>query len=218
MARVIRFLFDYISPYAYLASTQVRTLGARHGCGAEAVPVLLAGLLGAAGTKGPAEIPVKRDYLFQDILRRARMLGVPVEVPATHPFKPLAALRATGCVAGAQRWRLVDALFDAAWVKAQRIDQADVVARVADALGMDGAALVQTAGLPESKDRLRETTDAAIAAGAFGVPTMLVDEQLFWGVDSLPLLERFLEGEDAVDAERIKAWRAVAPSATRSGA
>jgi 2-hydroxychromene-2-carboxylate isomerase len=216
MARTLRFLFDYVSPYAYLASTQIRALAARHGCQVEAVPVLFAGMLDATGSRGPAEVPLKREYMVRDIARLGRALGVPIEPPATHPFNPLAALRATGCVAdGAARWRLIDALYRAAWVDAQRIDQPACVQRIATEAGLDGAALLEQAGSPPSKDRLRHATEEAVAAGAFGVPAMIVDGELFWGVDSLPLLERFLAGENAVDAAYVERWRRVTPSATR---
>lgn len=216
MTSAIRFLFDYVSPYAYLASTQIRALARRHARDVEAAPVLFAPMLDTTGSRGPAEVPSKRAYMFKDVERLARMLGVPVEPPATHPFNPLTALRVTRCVpAGEDRWRVVDALYAATWVRGLRVDQPDVVARVASEAGADGAALLQRAASTEAKDGLRTATEEAIAAGVFGVPTMLVDGELFWGVDSLQLLERFLGGERAMDAERLERWRRVTPSATR---
>jgi 2-hydroxychromene-2-carboxylate isomerase len=216
MAAAIRFLFDYVSPYSYLASTQIRALAARHGREVEAVPVLFAAMLDASGARGPGEIPVRREYMFRDIERLARTLGVPLEPPATHPFNPLTALRVTACAqTGDPRWRLVDALFAAAWVRGLRIDEPDVVARVVGEAGADAKALLERAASSDAKDRLRSVTQDAIAAGAFGVPTMLVDGERFWGVDSLPLLERFLDGERVMDAERIERWRRLVPSATR---
>jgi 2-hydroxychromene-2-carboxylate isomerase len=86
---------------------------------------------------------------------------------------------------------------------------------VADMVGFDGAALVAAAAGPEAKQRLRANTDEALAAGVFGVPTVRVDGELFWGVDSLPHLDAFLGGEGALDAELVARWRAVLPSVTR---
>lgn len=213
----IRFLFDYVSPYAYLASTQVRALAARHGRTVEPVPVLFAGMLDATGGRGPAELPAKRDYLYRNVVWLSRALGVPIAPPATHPFNPLTALRVTGCVEDQDsRWRLIDALYRAAWVEAKRIDAQDVVAEVASRVGLDGAALVERAADDDAKARLRGATDAALAAGVFGVPTMLVEGELFWGVDSLPLLERFLAGERCASAAELEAWRRVEPSARRA--
>jgi 2-hydroxychromene-2-carboxylate isomerase len=216
MDTTMRFLFDYISPYSYLASTQIRAVAERHGRSVEAVPVLFAGLLDATGARGPAEIPAKREYTFRNVLRLARALHVAIEPPATHPFRPLTALRVTGCVADARlRWKLAEALFAATWVRGERVDEPSVVAQVASDVGFDGPALVEEAASAEAKARLRRATDDALAAGVFGVPTILVDGEMFWGLDSLPLLERFLLGQDAVDAVRIARWRRVEPSAER---
>lgn len=216
MPSPIRFLFDYVSPYAYLASTQIRSLGAAHGRAVDPVPVLFAGMLDATGARGPAEIPSKRVYTGRHVLRLASALGVPIDAPATHPFNPLAALRVTTAVDDRdERFRLVDALYRAAWVDGLRVDDAEVVAKVASRAGFDGAALVERASAPEVKSRLRAATDEAIAEGAFGVPTMIADGELFWGVDSLPLLERFLGGENPVDPARLAKWLAVTPSASR---
>jgi 2-hydroxychromene-2-carboxylate isomerase len=216
MADAIRFLFDYVSPYSYLASTQIRALAARHGRDVYAVPVLFAGILDATGALGPAEIPPKREYMFRDVVRLARALGVPIEPPASHPFNPLVALRATGCVDDpGDRWRLVEALYRSAWARGESVDQPPTVARIASDLGLDGAALVERATSSVGKERLRSATDVAIAAGAFGVPTILADGELFWGLDSLPLLERLLQGESPVEAAVVERWRRVKPSATR---
>jgi 2-hydroxychromene-2-carboxylate isomerase len=215
MARHLRFCFDYISPYAYLASTQLRELAARHDVEVELVPVLFAAMLASTGSRGPAEIPARQAYLVHDVTRLARALRVPLAPPATHPFNPLAALRATHAVDGEDRWRLVDALYRAAWVEARRVDDPQVVAAVGAEQGLDGAALLARAASDEVKAALRAATDAAIHQGAFGVPTMIVDDQLYWGVDSLPLLERYLAGDDVPDAAELARWRTVVPSATR---
>jgi 2-hydroxychromene-2-carboxylate isomerase len=219
MGETIQFLFDFVSPYSYLASTQIRGLVAQHGRSVEAVPVLFAGMLDATGNRGLAEIPAKRENMVWDVVRIARALGVRIEPPATHPFNPLTPLRVTGCIAEpSARWRLIDALYQAAWVESQRIDQPEVVARIADDVGQDGRALLEQAASTEAKARLRRATDEAIRAGAFGVPTMFVDGEMFWGVDSLPFLGTLLSGERTMDKATIARWRAVVPSAVRPGA
>jgi 2-hydroxychromene-2-carboxylate isomerase len=219
MSEPIRFLFDYVSPYSYLASTQIRAIAARHGRTVEAVPVLFAGMLDAIGNRGLAEIPAKLEYMRWDVVRIARPLGVRIEPPATHPFNPLTALRVTACVAEqAARWRLIDALYRGAWVAGQRVDQPEVVARIADEVGHDGRALVLQAASTEAKARVRQATEDAIRRGAFGVPTMFVEGEMYWGVDSLPYLDRLLSGEKTMDSEGIARWRAVVPSAVRRGA
>src|SRR5215475_4422211 len=112
------FYFDFISPYAFLGWKQIRLLAARVSREVEPVPVLFAALLGAHGTKGPAEVPAKRAYLFRDVARKAYRAGIPgMRPPPAHPFHPLAALRAASLPVSADtRARIVDALFDAAWI------------------------------------------------------------------------------------------------------
>ncbi len=215
MRRTIEFCFDYISPYSYLASTQIRAIAARHSVEVEPVPVLIAAMFATPGSLGPGEIPVRRRYMFHDIWRLAKALNVEIEPPATHPFNPLVPLRATYSVDGERRWKFIDALFRAAWVEGRRIDEAPIVAEIAKDLGFDADAMFAAAASDEVKGKLRSATADVVQRGGFGVPTMLVDDQLFWGVDSLPLLERYLEGKATPSVEEIARWSAVAPSVTR---
>jgi 2-hydroxychromene-2-carboxylate isomerase len=216
---VIRFCFDYISPYAYLAWTQIHAVAARHGAEVEPVPVLFAGLLEANGTKGPAEVPAKRAYVFKDCARTAHRLGVPLAPPPTHPFNPLAALRATSVdLPASDRRALVDALFAATWGGGAGVETPERVAAIASGIGLDGDALVAAAATPAIKDRLRRQTDEAIAAGAFGVPSMFVGGELFWGIDALPNLEQCMRGETPAALIDLGRWATLGASARRRGA
>jgi 2-hydroxychromene-2-carboxylate isomerase len=212
----MRFYFDYVSPYAYLAWTQIHALASRHGRDVEPVPVLLAGLLGAHGTVGPAEVPAKRRYLFRDIVRTGRRLGVPIAPPHAHPFNPLLALRVSSLPmpAGQQR-ALIDALYAATWSEGADVTDPARVARIARSVGLDGDAAIALASTPDAKERVRQRTDEAIAAGAFGVPSLVADGELFWGHDSLANLEAFLRGEGGIDDALGARWEAIPVAATR---
>jgi 2-hydroxychromene-2-carboxylate isomerase len=214
----IDFHFDYISPYAYLAWTQIHALAARHGRAVRPVPTLFAALLDHGKTKGPAEIPAKRVWVFKDTVRTARKLGVPFSPPPHHPFKPLLALRVSSLVDGEPQKRLIDGLYAATWGGGPGVEDPAVVARIATEAGLDGPALVQQAQSPEAKDKLRLATERAIAAGVFGVPTMVVDGELFWGLDAFGHLDTFLAGEDPLRPEDLARWAGTRPSATRPGA
>jgi 2-hydroxychromene-2-carboxylate isomerase len=210
----VLFYFDFISPYAYVASTQVHAIAARNGRRVELAPVLFAGMLDAHGTKGPAEVPAKRAYLFKDVYRKAHAYGLPpLVLPPSHPFNPLIALRVASLpMEDEKRKELVAALYSATWAEGTGVETAERVAEVAKRVGLDGEALVRAAQEPEAKERVRARTNEAIARGVFGVPTILVDDELFWGVDALPAVEAFLRGEDPVP--RDLAWDRPA-SATR---
>lgn len=205
--RVLRFSFDYISNNAYLAWVRLPELRERFGLRVEPLPVLFAGLLEANGQLGPAEVRPKALWMAKNTLRKAGMLGVRLRPPPFHPFNPLLPLRVSSLdLDDEAREALVSGLFRATWSDGLHVSDPEVVARVADAVGLDGAALVEQAGRPEIKQRLRQQTDAAIARGVFGVPTLEVEGELFWGYDDLPYLERFLAGEDTIDPEDAEYW------------
>jgi 2-hydroxychromene-2-carboxylate isomerase len=214
---MIELFFDFISPYSYLAFTQAKALGARVGREVEPKPVLLAGILNALGTKGPAEVPARRAYLMKDLLRAAHRAGVSIALPPTHPFNPLPALRVAALdLDPALRWRIVDALFTATWGGAGGIEGADRVAAVLREAGIEPADLVARAHA-EGKERLRRNTDDALARGAFGVPTLFVDGEMFFGFDSFPAIEAFVRGEDpaAKSPHLVEQWARLPASASR---
>ena len=201
--KVIRFYFDYISPNAYLAWTQLPALAERNGCVIEPVPVLFAGLLEANRQLGPAEIQAKMRWMWKNTLRKAAVIGVPLNVPAFHPFNPLLALRVSSLAVDAmQRLELIDALFGAVWVRGLHIAEPSVVEKVVSETGLEGRALITLAQQPACKAKLRKQTDQAIADGVFGVPTMAVGDELFWGYDDMAFLQRFLDGTDPIDRAR----------------
>lgn len=194
--------FDFISPYAYLAWTQVDRIAKSHGRDVRLVPVLFAAMLDSFGTIGPAEIPAKKEYVFLDIHRKAKLLGVPLAMPPRHPFAPLVSLRAaTSFRDPVERARAVAALYGGAWQNGRGVDTPELVKEALDAAGLDGAGAVARAGTHEVKQELMRATNEAIDRGVFGVPTIAVDGQTFWGCDALPTLEQYLRGEDPITPE-----------------
>jgi 2-hydroxychromene-2-carboxylate isomerase len=212
----LRFFFDYVSPYAYLAWTQLPALAERHGRTVELVPVLFAGVLNALGTTGPAEIPSKRFYIYKHTRRIAHELGVPFVMPAAHPFNPLPALRMTAAVQDAEaRRRLVSALYAAVWAGGGGLMEPERLVSTVYSVGLDAQALLAAAKTPEVKDQVRRNTEELLALEGFGVPTIVADGELFFGVDSLGHLERFLRGEDPISREELERLRTLPVGASR---
>ena len=207
----------YESPNAYLAWTQLPKLASRFGFTVEPVPILYAALLDAHGQLGPGEQPAKGRWMSQNMLRKAALLGVPLNPPAFLPFNPLLALRVTIVPLETERRRaLIEGLFEAVWVRGLHVSDAAVVEGVANEIGLPGAALIAQAQTPEVKTQLRTQTDEAIAKGVFGVPSMIVGNELFWGYDDFPYLELFLAGRDPLDAAVWQQWsRPVRASSVR---
>jgi 2-hydroxychromene-2-carboxylate isomerase len=172
----LRWYFDVISPFAALQWPKVKALAARRDV--VLVPVLLAAVLAARGQKGPAEIPGKREFTYRHVLWQAREAGVPLEFPPAHPFNPVTALRL--CIAGGCTVAVVDAVFDWIWVQGRAGDNSDALQPLLQQLGIGADAVAD----PAVKNALRANTDAALAAGVFGVPTLQVGDALFWGNDA----------------------------------
>jgi 2-hydroxychromene-2-carboxylate isomerase len=195
----MKFYFDFVSPYAFIAWTQIHRIAEKHKRTVEPVPVLFAALLDAHGTVGPAEVPAKREYIFRDAYRKAHRLGLTLKLPPAHPFNPLLALRvASLLMEPAPKRKLIDALYAATWTEGTGVETPEAVSAIATSVGLDGEALVHAAQKPAAKERLRAATNEALEHGVFGVPTVLESNEIFWGTDGLEHLEVFLRGEDPV--------------------
>lgn len=175
----VAWYFDVISPFAWLAWPKVRELAKRQPVALR--PVLLAGLLGHHGQKGPAEIEPKRLFTYRHVLWQARRRGIPLVFPPGHPFNPLPALRLI--VALGSTPAALDAVFDWIWARGHAADSVEALAPLARSLGIED--LATTLATPAVRDTLRANFDDAVAAGVFGVPTLAVGDDLFWGEDAL---------------------------------
>lgn len=180
----IHWYFDVISPFAALAIPEMAALCAQHEV--KFRPVLFAGLLKAFGHLGPAEIPAKRTQTYRMAQWIAHERGVPFRAPPAHPFNPLVLLRLL-CV---RETTVADvaAAFSLVWGEGRDPEASATAAALADALGVS----LDAASDPEVKDRLRSNTEAAIAAGVYGVPTLAIGDELFWGLDAMPMARAYL--------------------------
>ncbi len=188
----IVFTFDPISPYAYLAFERLPQALEGHSVMVHYRPVLLAGLLGHWGQKGPAEVEPKRAWTYRQVAWLAHSHGIPLRMPSVHPFNPLPLLRlALACspAGGLPNRRVVEAIFRHVW---QGGGDPVGATRLA-ALAIELAPLRDPASA-DVKNELRAHTDAAIAQDLFGVPTLQCDGRSFWGLDALPMLAAALRG------------------------
>ncbi len=178
--------FDFVSPFAYLQSEQLASL-------APAItvrykPVLFAGLLEANGHKGPAEIPAKRAFTYKFCVWQARRLGVALRFPPEHPFNPLPLLRlAIACDCAPEA---VHRIFRFVWRDGRLPDLPIEWAELTGTLGLSDAN--SCVASPEVKDELRRTTEEAVARGVFGVPTIAIGNEMFWGVDATQMATDFV--------------------------
>ncbi|NMM80291.1 disulfide bond formation protein DsbA [Acidovorax sp. SRB_14] len=192
----ITFYLDFVSPYAWLAFERLPEVLEGLSYSVEYRPVLLGALLQQHGNPGPAGILPKRDWTYRHVSWLGHALGVPLAMPLRHPFNPLPLLRqALACSADGSVNRFVaGTVLRHVWqggheaLDAARLDA--LAAELAPQLqpGQDSASA-------QPKALLRANTEAAAARGVFGVPAFEVDGKLFWGLDGLPMLRAYLEGD-----------------------
>jgi len=190
--------FDFVSPFAYLQLKQA--LAWRDRLDIAPVPIAFGAVLKHHGQLGPAEIPGKREFTYRFVLWQAERMGIPLRFPPAHPFNPLAALRL--CVAAGSTWAAVEAIFDHFWREGKAGVVASDLAEVGRALGI--ADVATAIAEVEVKDVLRANTDAAIAAGVFGVPTLHVAGEMFWGNDATSMIEDWLADPHRFDTAEYR--------------
>ncbi|MBX3251316.1 MAG: 2-hydroxychromene-2-carboxylate isomerase [Myxococcales bacterium] len=192
----IELFFDVVSPYSYLAVTQIEALAERHGAEVDFKPFFLAGVMKATGNVPPATLPARGKYLFADLNRWAKRYGVPFRFPSSFPAKTITAQRmlvAQRLADAAGVPKLAHALYRAHWGEGGDVAAPERLVALAEGAGLDGEALLAAAGTPEVKAELEALTADAVARGAFGAPTLFVGREMFFGNDRLGLLEDLLE-------------------------
>lgn len=195
MTPTVDFYFDFGSPAAYLAWTQLPQICADTGARLSWKPMLLGGVFQATGNRAPMTVPLKGSYLFVDLARFARRYGVALNFNPNFPINTLTLMRIAAGLQLRQDARFEDycaAMFRAIWVDGQNMNDPGVVATVLTQAGFDAAALLALSSAPEVKEQLKAVTEAAVQRGVFGAPTFFVAEQMFWGQDRLDFVREAL--------------------------
>jgi len=187
----ITFFLDFISPYAYLAFKALPQALEGLSYGVRYQPVFLGGLLKAKQQLGPAEIPMKREWVYRQSQWLAQAQGVRLDLPSAHPFNPLGLLRlaVASDPQGTPNRYVCETLFRHVWEGGQ--DAAD--AQRLQALTAE-LAPARDPNSDEVRDQLKAHTEDAIAQGVFGVPSYAVDGKVLWGSDALPMLRDCVAG------------------------
>lgn len=188
----IDFYLDFISPYAYLAFEKLPDLLEGLSYDVSYKPVLLGALIKHHGQLAPAEIPSKREWTYRHALWLGHANGIPIEMPATHPYNPLPHLRlalSTTPEGGISRY-VAEMIFHEVWRGGAEAGDPVRLAALTETL-----APVRDGSSPEAKAQLKANTDEAVARNVFGVPAFVVDDRLFWGFDGLAMLRAYLESD-----------------------
>ena len=196
MSTRLEFFYDYGSPYSYLADTRLDALQQRTGCDLVYRPMLLGGVFKATGNQSPAleTVEAKRRYGGSEMRRWVEYLGVEFQPNPFFPINTLPIMRAAHAAQRAGVFRdFHRAVYPAFWAHGKNLGDPEVFSEVLRDAGLDAKQLIEGAADPEMKSALRDTTDEAVARGAFGAPTFFVAEEMFFGNDRLDFVERALQ-------------------------
>jgi 2-hydroxychromene-2-carboxylate isomerase len=188
----VGFYFDYASPFAYLASTQLEVIAGRTGARFELRPILLGAVFKAIGTPNVplfAMPQAKQRIVPYELARFADDFGVPFRFASRFPQNTVKALRMTLAAPDDRKTPLMLALFRAIWAEDRDLASDDDLRAVARSCGLDADLAIASTSRDDMKAALRDATDAAVRAGVFGVPTFGLKGELFWGQDRIELLE-----------------------------
>lgn len=198
----LNFYFDFLSPFSYFAWNKLQS---HSELSIHYKPVALGPLLNHWGIKGPGEVEPKREFLLKQCLRYAAKNKIDFTTPQTHPFNSLYALRlALKSVAGDLQSDVIKALWLAGWQKRIDMGGPEELQKVLKEAGLPAEELYEKSFSREAKQELKANIQEAISFGAFGVPTMVVGDELFWGNDAVESMLDFMNGADPLDREKLR--------------
>ncbi|MDH3737718.1 MAG: 2-hydroxychromene-2-carboxylate isomerase [Alphaproteobacteria bacterium] len=196
MAGIVEFLFDVVSPTAYLAHKRLPDIAERTGATIVWTPIFLGGVMQATGNAPPGKVPAKGKYMNRDMVRCAARFGIPFILNEYFPVNTLPLQRAAVALldeAGeAEYRRFIDTCFNAIWADGLNMGDAAVAGDVLSKAGFDAETVLARASDPTIKEKLKANTDDAVARGVFGAPTFFVGEEMYFGQDRLDYVEAAL--------------------------
>lgn len=195
MSKTLDFYFDFGSPTAYLAHKRLQQLTEQYALKVNYIPMLLGGVFKLTGNASPVSIPAKGKYMLEhDLPRFARRYSVELNFNPHFPINTLTLMRTAiaaqqlGCIDD-----LIDPVFEAVWVQQKNMGDLEVVAKVLTDAGLDATALLAQAQEPGVKAELVAATEAAVARGVFGTPTLFMGDAMYFGQDRLDFIEETLQ-------------------------
>jgi 2-hydroxychromene-2-carboxylate isomerase len=190
----LEFLFDYGSPFSYLASLQIEGFAKRNEAIARYTPILLGAVLKATGNSSPMTVPAKARYMAIELRRWAARYNVPFK-PNPYPFMANTLRLMRGAVAAQQLGYFLlyhRAVYRAVWAEGQNLGDETIFRQVLDRVGVPATRLTTAAEDQSVKDELRRNTERAVERGVFGAPTFFVGSEMFWGNDRFDFIEEVL--------------------------
>ena len=200
MSGELEFYFDFLSPFAYLTHDRVCGLARGYRRKLTYMPIDLRAAKIAAGNTGPSnrDIPVKLRYLKTDIERWAKRVNLPVSFPPSLDSHRMNAGTFYALDRGLGE-KYVREGFNLGWGLGGDIGSDETLTRLAEIMGWPPAEFIEYAGAWKASPEYVESNRQAVEKGVFGVPTIIVDDQMWWGNDRLDFVEEYLAGSDSAN-------------------
>jgi 2-hydroxychromene-2-carboxylate isomerase len=193
MPKILEFFYDFTSPTAYLAWSRLPAMVERTGASLVYRPMFLGGVMQTTGNRPPGTIEAKGRWMAADLQRWAQRFNTPFERNPHFPMMTLMVQRAAhGWIDRPDFEKYVAAIFTAAWRKQQNIADKDTLAAIVTEAGFSAADFFAAAENPVNKEKLKATTDEAVARGVFGAPTFFIGDEMHFGQDRLDFVEEAL--------------------------
>ena len=196
MTDKVEFIFDFGSPTAYLAYTQLPSIARTYNVEIIWTPILLGGVHKASGNQSPAFVPAKGRWMFNDLQKWAKQYGVTLNSNPNFPINTIALMRgAVGLQMQAPELFLkyVDAIYQAFWVESKNLGEVEVTQKTLNDAGLDSDKIFALVSNQEVKDKLKLNSDSAVERGVFGAPSFFYRGELFFGQDRLQFLKEAIE-------------------------
>lgn len=193
MVKNIDFYFDFGSPTAYLAFTQLQLIEKRSGANLVFHPILLGGIFKATGNSPPAAIPAKGKYMMRDLQRYAEKYQVPYERNPFFPVNTLSLMRgAVSYQNNGDFERYVNVIFHNMWVEPKNLNDEDVLKKMLIENNFEYNDFLKRTSDQKTKDQLISNTEKVVQKGAFGAPTIFIGEEMFFGQDRMDFIEEYI--------------------------
>lgn len=193
---VIEFWFDFSSPYAYFASETIEQLAAETKRTMVWRPFLLGVVFPKTNMAPLIQMPIRGDYARRDCERIARLLGIPFQLPGSHPYAAVQVSRAYYWLEANRPELAVEfahAVFRAHFAEGRDPSQTSVIAEVANSTVIPSDDLLTAIQSSAIKDGLKRRVDEAVGKNVFGSPFFIVDGEAFWGWDRMPMMRQWIE-------------------------
>ena len=189
------FYFDFGSPTAFLANSRLRQLQQEYDVKIYYKPVLLGGIFKATGNSSPVMVAAKGEYMLKhDLPRYAQKYSVALKFNPHFPINTLQLMRAaTGLLDKSNFDSFINTIFKAIWIDGLNMGDEMVLQKVLSDNNFNSHDIFKLASTDSVKEILIENTDSAVKRGLFGVPTIFINGEMFFGQDRLDFVEEILK-------------------------